>query len=146
MSDSDNNGHDAGDDGRGGADDGRDTGNDSRRGADDGHHEFVLREDVHRKPSWLSTYGSPLGRIVLLVVLLAALIVLRKPCAEGVAGFVGNFGQAPRSRATQDGGTLPANQGHGALDAMTQRAEPAPPRTGPPSTPASAAGDAAPRH
>jgi hypothetical protein len=125
--------------------------------SDDGHdHDEGDNRDDHddrgergllalaggdKKPSWLSTYGSPLWRIALLLALLAALIILRKPCADGVAGFVGNFGQPVASPATRDGGM----SRH-----MTQRSAPA---SGPASAPAAVKstltaprGDAAPRH
>jgi hypothetical protein len=49
-------------------------------------------DDDEKPPPWYKTYGPPLWRIAFLVVLLVALIVLRKPCSEGVAGFIGNFG------------------------------------------------------
>ncbi|HEY3354235.1 MAG TPA: hypothetical protein VGQ83_13360 [Polyangia bacterium] len=54
--------------------------------------DLRLRDDDEKQPSWLKTYGSSLWRIVFLLVLLLSLILLRKPCAEGMAGFVGNFG------------------------------------------------------
>ena len=71
-------------------------------GGDDDPGDLRLRDDSDHKPSWLSTYGSPLFRIALLVALLAALIVFRKPCADGVAGFVGNFGQPASQTASRD--------------------------------------------
>lgn len=75
-------------------------------GGDDEHRDLVLRDDSARKPGWMSTYGSSLFRIAILLVLLLGLVVLRKPCADGMAGFIGNFGQpsgpaGPRDAAPQ---------------------------------------------
>ncbi|MBI5479368.1 MAG: hypothetical protein HY906_10955 [Deltaproteobacteria bacterium] len=136
------------DDDRGGAGD-RDRGPGSpgdRDRGDGGLDDLRRRDDSDKKPSWLSTYGSPLWRIVLLVALLAGLIVLRKPCADGVAGFVGNFGQPPASQAARDGGGRPVPPAGGAPSGMTQRSGPAPRTGGHEGGPARAAGDAAPRH
>ena len=115
-------------------------------GGDGGHHDLVLRDDDDKRPTWLTTYGSALWRIVLLVALLAALIVLRKPCADGVAGFVGNFGQPAGSPATRDGGVRLMPPAGGARDHMTQRSGPASQPRGEAGAPAPAARDAAPRH
>jgi len=127
-----------------------DDGDDRREGDDRddrddrgarGERGLLALAGGEKKPSWLSTYGSPLWRILLLVALLAALIILRKPCSDGVAGFVGNFGQPVAGPVTRDGG-VPRH--------MTQRSGPA---SGPASVPAAVKGtltaprgDAAPRH
>jgi hypothetical protein len=47
--------------------------------------------DEQRVP-WFKTYGPAIWRIAILFTLLVALVALRRPCAEGVAGFIGNFG------------------------------------------------------
>jgi hypothetical protein len=70
----------------------------------DGLPDLALRDEPARGPSWLSTYGSPLFRIGILLVLLVGLVLLRKPCADGMAGFVGNFGQPVGQVAPRDGG------------------------------------------
>ena len=75
-------------------------------GGDD-HRDLVLREEPDRKTGWLSAYGSSLFRILILAALLAALVILRKPCADGVAGFVGNFGQPAGKAAPRDAGGGP---------------------------------------
>jgi hypothetical protein len=81
-------------------------------GAGDDGRDLRLRDD-DRQQSWLSTYGSTLFRACILVVLLVALIVLRKPCADGVAGFVGNFGEPTRA-APRDGGPVRPSMGDAA--------------------------------
>jgi len=72
--------------------------------AGEDHGDLRLRDEPDRSGSWYSTYGGPLFRIVILVALLVALVVLRKPCADGVAGFVGNFGQPGSQAGPRDGG------------------------------------------
>jgi hypothetical protein len=125
---------------------GRDADGAGPGGRDGEHGDLVLHDDAEKRPSWLSTYGSPLWRIVFLVALLAALVVLRKPCAEGMAGFVGNFGQPVGAAAPRDGAVRPTPTGGGASGGMTQRAGPAslPRHEG--EAPAPSAVDAAPRH
>jgi len=85
----------------------------SEEGSDD-HRDLKLRDETDHGPSWLSTYGSSLFRVAILVVLLAALVVLRKPCADGMAGFVGNFGQPPVKAAPRDGGVAVPGSGDAA--------------------------------
>jgi hypothetical protein len=64
--------------------------------------DLRLRDESDHQPSRLSTYGSPLFRVALLIALLAALVIFRKPCADGVAGFVGNFGQPAGQAVPRD--------------------------------------------
>jgi hypothetical protein len=122
----------------------RDTGP-AADGGGDGHGDLRLRDDDDRKPSWLSTYGSPLWRILMLLALLAALVVLRKPCSDGVAGFVGNFGRPPGSQPIGDGGVQPASPSGSARPGMTQRSGSASQPQGQEGLRAPASGDAAPR-
>ena len=57
-------------------------------------------------PNWFATYGAPLWRALVLVLLLVALLVLRKPCSDGVAAFVTSFGETNTSSVRQgDAGT-----------------------------------------
>jgi hypothetical protein len=122
----------------------RDGGAPDTSGDGDEHRDLRLRDDDDRRPGWLSTYGSPLFRILLLVALLVALVVLRKPCADGVAGFVGNFGPSPAGQPTRDGGVRAPSHG-GGQPGMTQRAGPASLPRGQEGPRAPAARDAAPR-
>jgi hypothetical protein len=65
--------------------------------------EFSGDRDGERPASFWTTYGPPIWRIALLLVLLVMLVALRRPCAEGVAGFVGNFGPPPSATPTDAG-------------------------------------------
>ncbi len=48
-----------------------------------------------RAPLFGKPSGAALGRIGMFGVMLYALVMMRKPCSEGVGRFVGQFGDAP---------------------------------------------------
>jgi hypothetical protein len=85
---------------------------DQRRDDDDGGDLDLGRHE--RKPGWLATYGQPLWRILILLVMLVGIVLLRKPCSEGVAGFIGNFGPPP-----EDAGAPPPRARRGPASAPT---------------------------